>query len=310
MRKQSTAIEILDLQIFVAVVEQRSFSAAARANDTTLSATSKRVSRLEDLLGARLLERTTRSVLPTDAGASFYAHAARILSDLGEAENEISSLGGKPSGTLRVNAPLLLGERHLVPLLAGFLAKYPDVRLELTLSDTFVNLVADRVDVALRVGALVDSSLVRMKVGAARGVIVASPAYLKRAGHPETPRDLARHVCLRYANIPAAKEWRFRSPAGEMTVPVVGNLTINHGGGLREAAIAGVGIARLPDFLVADAVDAGDLVELLPGFAVEPTGIHLVHVTRGRPLPKLEAFLTEVGGALRSRLKQLGARSR
>jgi len=307
MRKQSTAIEMLDLQLFAAVVEQRSFSAAARDHGTSLSAASKRIARLEELLGARLLERTTRRVLPTDAGASFYTYVARILSELGEAENEISSLGGRPSGTLRVSAPLLLGERHLVPLLADFLEKYPDVRIELTLSDTFVNLVAERIDVALRVGALVDSSLVRMKIGAARGVIVASPAYLRRAGRPETPRDLAGHVCLRYANLPAAKEWRFRGPRGETTVPVVGNLTLNHGGGLRAAAIAGVGIARLPDFLVADALETGDLVELLSSYATEPTGIHLVHVARGRPLPKLEAFLAEVGGALRSRLKSLRA---
>ncbi len=307
MRKQFGGIEILDLQLFAAIVEQRSFSAAARTHGTTLSAASKRVARLEELLAVRLLERTTRSVLPTEAGASFYTHAARILSDLGDAENEISTLGGKPSGTLRVSAPLLLGERHLVPLLAGFLEKYPDVRIELVLTDTFVNLVADRIDVALRVGALADSALVRSKVGVARGVVVASPAYLRRAGMPETPRDLARHVCLRFANLPATREWRFRGPKGETTVPVVGNFNVNHGGGLREAAIAGIGIARLPDFLVADAIETGDLVELLPSYAVTPTGIHLVHVSTARPLPKLDAFLADVGGALRSRLKSLRA---
>lgn len=305
MRKQSTGIEMLDLQLFAGVVEQKSISAAARDHSTTLSAASKRISRLEQQLGVRLLERTTRRVVPTDAGASFYTYAARILSDLGEAENALSSLGGKPSGTLRVSAPLVLGERHLVPLLASFLEKYRDVRIELSLGDAFVNLVADRIDVALRVGALTDASLVRVKVGVARGVIVASAAYVERAGRPQTPRDLAGHVCLRYANVPAAKEWRFRDKSGGMTVPVVGNLTVNHGGGLCEAAIAGVGIARLPDFLVSDAIEAGDLIELLPDYAVEPTGIHLVHVSGGRPLPKVEAFVTEVGGALRARLKAL-----
>lgn len=307
MRRQSTGIEMLDLQLFASVVEQKSFSAAARTHSTTLSAASKRVARLENLLGARLLERTTRRVLPTDAGASFYAYAARILSELSDAENELSSLGGKPSGTLRVSAPLLLGERHLVPLLTEFLERYPDVRIELALSDAFVNLVADRVDIALRVGALTDSSLVRVKVGVARGVIVASPTYLQRAGTPQTPRDLTGHTCLRYANVPAAKEWRFRNAGEGMTVPVLGNLTVNHGGGLREAAIAGAGIARLPDFLVSDAIASGDLVEVLPKYAVEPTGIHLLHVAGGRPLPKVTAFVTEVGGALRSRLKSLRA---
>ena len=296
---------MLDLQLFASVVEQRSFSAAARMHATTTSAASKRIARLESRLGVRLLERSTRRVLPTDVGASFYARATRILSDLGEAESEIASLGNLPRGTLRVSAPLLLGERHLVPILVGFLRTYPEIRVELALGDTFVNLLADRFDVALRVGSLADSSLVRVKVGVAHGMVVASPAYLARAGTPEVPRDLSRHVCLRYANIPAAQEWRFRGKRGTTTIPVVGNLTINHGGGLREAALAGAGIARIPDFLVADAVASGELVEVLADFATEPTGIHLVHLAGGRPLPKVEAFVNEVGSALRSRLRSL-----
>ncbi|WP_437937895.1 LysR substrate-binding domain-containing protein [Sorangium sp. So ce341] len=307
MRKQFSAIEMLDLQLFAAVVEQRSFSAAARAHSTTTSAASKRIARLEDRLGVSLFERNTRRVLPTEAGSSFYAYAARILSDLGEAENEISTLGGKPRGTLRVSAPLLLGERHLVPLLAGFLARYPEVRVEVALGDAFVNLLADRFDVALRVGALVDSSLVRVKVGDARAVIVASPAYLERAGSPESPRDLTRHVCLRAASTPAAQEWRFRSNRGEMSVSVTGNLILNHGGGLREAAIAGAGIARLPDFLIADALESGELVELLAEHAIKPIGIHLVHLAHRRPLPKVEAFVSEVGSTLKARLRSLHA---
>lgn len=298
-------MEMLDLQLFTSVVELRSFSAAARAHATTTSAASKRIARLETRLGVRLLERSTRRVLPTDVGASFHARAVRILSDLGEAENEVASLGQLPRGILRVSAPLLLGERHLVPLLAGFLAKYPDIRVELALGDTFVNLLADRFDIALRVGSLADSSLVRAKIGVAKGMVVASPAYLARAGTPETPRDLTRHVCLRYANIPAAQEWRFRTKRGISTIPVVGNLTINHGGGLREAAIAGVGIARIPDFLAADAIAAGDLVEVLADFAVEPIGMHLVHLAGGRPLPKVATFVNEIGAALRARLRSL-----
>jgi DNA-binding transcriptional LysR family regulator len=248
MRKQSTAIEMLDLQLFAAVVERRSFSAAAREYATATSAASKRVARLEGLLGVRLLERTTRRVLPTDAGAAFYARASRILSDLGEAENEIATLGGKPRGTLRVSAPVLLGERHLVGLLAPFMAKYPDVRVELVLSDQFVNLVAERFDVALRVGALVDSSLVRVKVGTAPGIVVASPDYIARHGRPATPRDLSQHNCLRFSNITAAQEWRFRSRSArkDETVPTIGNFQINHGGGLCQAVIAGMAIGSAP----------------------------------------------------------------
>jgi DNA-binding transcriptional LysR family regulator len=303
MRKQSTAIEMLDLQLFSAVVEARSFSAAARAHATTTSAASKRVARLEELLGVRLLERTTRRVLPTDAGATFYARAVRILSDLGEAEDELATLGGKPRGTLRVSAPVLLGERHLAPLLAPFLAKYPDLKVELVLADAFVNLIAERFDVALRVGLLVDSSLVRVKVGQAAGVVVAAPSYLERMGRPETPRDLAQHNCLRFTNVTAAQEWRFRGKRGEMTVAVTGNFNINHGGGLREAVISGIGIARLPEFFVADAVAKKQLVPLLESYSVGPIGIHLVHPAGAKPLPKVEAFVSEVGAALKARLR-------
>lgn len=303
MRKQSTAIELLDLQLFAGVVEQRSFSAAARAHATTTSAASKRVARLEELLGVRLLERTTRRVLPTDAGSAFYARAARILSDLGEAEDEIASLGGKPRGTLRVSAPLLLGERHLAPLLQPFLAKYSELRVELVFSDAFVNLLADRFDVALRVGPLVDSTLVRIKVGQAAGIVVAAPSYLERFGKPETPRDLARHNCLRFTNLTAAQEWRFRGKRGETTVPIRGNFEINHGAGLREAAIAGIGIARLPEFFVAEPVAKGQLVTLLESYATTPVGIHIVHASGAKPLPKVDAFVTEIGAALKARLK-------
>lgn len=311
MRKQSAvrtnAIEMVDLRLFAAVVEQRSFSAAARVIETTTPVASKRVARLEEVLGVRLFERTTRRVLPTDAGAAFYAHATRILNDLGEAENEIASLGGLPRGTLRVSAPLLLGERILVPLLAEFLAKYPDVRVELVLGDAFVNLLADRFDVALRVGALADSSLVRVKVGVTPGMVVASPAYLARAGTPETPRDLSRHNCLRFSNITASQEWRFRGKRGDIAIPTFGNFNINHGGGIREAVIAGVGIARLPEFLISDAIEDGHLVVLLEDFAIEPTGIHLVHPAGGRPLPKVEAFVNEIGAGLKARLRRTTA---
>jgi len=305
MRKQSTLIETIDLTLFTSVVELRSFSAAARSLRTTTSAASKRIARLEQLLGVRLLERTTRRVLPTDAGAAFYTRATRILSDLGEAENEIATLGGEPRGTLRVSAPVLLGERHLAPLLASFLARYPGLRIELVLNDQFVNLLADRFDVALRVGALADSTLVRSRVGYADGVVVAAPSYLARAGHPKSPRDLARHNCLRYSQITAAREWRFRGKRGDTTVPIIGNLEVNHGGALREAAIAGVGIARLPDFLAADALASGQLVQLLESFSVAPTGIHLVHPAGIAPLPKVEAFMRDVGGALKTRLAVL-----
>ena len=308
MRKQSSPIEIVDLTLFARVVELRSFSAAARAAGTTTSAASKRLARLEERLGARLLERTTRRVVPTEAGAAFYARAARILSDVDEAENELASLGGAPRGTLRVSAPVIFGERHLAPLLPAFLAKHPELRIDLSLSDQFVNLLAERFDVALRVGPLADSALVRSRVGGYQSMVVASPAYLARAGRPETPQDLARHNCVRYSNMTAAREWRFRGRRGEMSIPVIGSLEVNHGGAMREAVLAGLGVAKLPDFTVADALRSGELVRLLEEFELPPTGIHIVYPSGAAPLPKLEVFVAEIGAALKSRLATLRGR--
>jgi DNA-binding transcriptional LysR family regulator len=305
MGKQSKRIDVADFALFASVVEQRSFSAAARATHTTTSGASKRIARLEERLGARLLERTTRRVVPTEAGAAFYTRAARILSDVDEAESEIASLGTAPRGTLRVSAPVIFGERHLATLLPPFLARHPEMRIDLSLSDQFVNLLADRFDVALRVGPLVDSSLVRSRVGTAASVVVAAPGYLARAGRPQSPRDLLRHNCIRYSNVSVAREWRFRQGARETAVPVLGTLEVNHGGAMREAAIAGLGIARLPDFLVADALRSGDLVALLDEYAAAPTGIALVYPRGARPLPKLDVFVQEIGAALRGRLAHL-----
>jgi DNA-binding transcriptional LysR family regulator len=302
MRKQSSPLESSDLAIFARVVELRSFSAAARATGTTTGAASKRVARLEERLGARLFERTTRRVLPTEAGAAFYARVTRILSDVDEAENEIATLGGEPRGTLRISAPVILGERHLAALLPPFLLRHPELRIDLSLGDHFVNLVADRIDVALRVGALADSSLVKKRVGVVASLVVAAPSYLERAGRPETPIDLARHNCVRYSRIIAAREWRFMRRGKVVSVPVVGNLEVDHGGAMREAVLAGVGIARLPDFLVADGLREGRLVPLLEEYALPPNGIHLVYPSGAAPMPKVQAFVEEIGDALKARL--------
>jgi DNA-binding transcriptional LysR family regulator len=297
--------DLQDIALFVRVVDGRSFSVAARAIGATTSAVSKRVARLEERLGARLLERTTRKVAPTDAGAAFYARAARILADVDEAEHAVASLGGAPRGTIRVSAPVIFGERHLAPLLPAFLERYPDVRVDLSLSDRFVDMVEEHFDLALRIGPLAEASLVRVRVGGTASIVVASPSYLARAGRPEVPGDLSNHNCLRYSIVTAAREWRFRGPRGEISVPVVGNLEINHGGAMREAAIAGLGVARLPHFLVADGLASGALVALLSEFRLPPLGVHLVYRRGAAPLPKVKAFVETIGAALRDRLRTL-----
>jgi DNA-binding transcriptional LysR family regulator len=305
MRKQSAIADLGDLALFVRVVELRSFSAVARATLTTTSAVSKRVAHLEERLGVRLLARTTRKVVPTEAGAAFYVRAASILAAVDEAEHEIGGLRGTPRGTLRVSAPVVFGERHLAPLVGEFLRRYPDVRVELSLSDRFIDLVSERVDVALRIGALADSSLTRVRVGAVASKVVASPSYLRRAGAPTAPSDLLAHNCVRYAQISASREWRFRGPSGELSVPVVGNVELDHGGAMLAAVLGGVGIAKLPSFLVADAIADGRLVALLDEFALPPTGVHLLSPASAASLPKTKAFVAFAAEALRERIRAL-----
>jgi DNA-binding transcriptional LysR family regulator len=294
-----------DLSLFVRVVEARSFSAVARARGLATSAVSKRVARLEERLGVRLLERTTRTVLSTEAGAAFYVRAVRILLDVDEAEREIAHFGGAPRGKLRVSAPVVFGERHVVPLLPAFLRRYPELRVDLSLNDRYVSLIEEQFDVALRIGALDDSSLTRVRLGAAASRVVASPRYLETAGVPGSPADLLRHNCVRYTNIPVAREWRFRGPSGAFSVPVGGSLELNHGGAMLEMAIAGAGIVRLPQFLVAEALAAGTLVAILDEFQVPPSSINLLFPTAAAAQLKTKAFVDAIGGELRARIRAL-----
>ncbi len=171
-----------------------------------------------------------------------------------------------------------------------------------------MNLLAERFDVALRVGPLVDSTLVRSRVGAYQSVVVASPSYVARAGLPENPRDLSRHNCIRYSNVTAAREWRFRGRRGEVSIPVIGNLAVNHGGAMRAAAVAGLGVAKLPDFMVGDALRGSELVRLLEEYELPPTGIHIVYPSGATALPKLEVFVAEIGAALKGRLAMFRGR--
>lgn len=316
MRKQSkrggsgAPPDLQGLAVFARVVEARSFSGAARALGTTTSAVSKRVARLEERLGVRLFARTTRRVELTEAGSTLYGHATRVLRELEDAEAAVAALEGAPRGTLRVSAPVILGERHLAPLVPGLLARFPELRIALSLSDRFVDLFAERYDVAVRVGTLAsqDASLVGARAGATHPVVCASPAYFANRGTPETPADLVAHDCLRYSLVAASREWRFRRPddGRELTVPVTGNLEVDHGGAIREAAIGGLGIAYLPDFLVNDALASGALVSALDAWRQAALPVNLVFARAPRTPPKVRAFVDWVRPRLRARLEAGG----
>lgn len=295
--------DVGELAAFVRVVEAHSYSAAARQLGATTSALSKRVVRLESALGVRLLERTTRRLAPTEAGAVLYEHCVQILEALGEAERAATRLGGGARGTLRVSAPVIFGELHVAPLVPALLARHPELRIHLALSDRFVDLVDEGFDLALRVGRLADSSLAARRLGRVPAIVCASPAYLERRGVPREPADLAGHECLRYSLAGVGREWRLRGADGkERAFATSGRCSINHGGAMREATIGGVGLAQLPLFLVADALRAGLLRSVLEAFRPADFGIYAVYAAGRAPAPKVRAAVDFFSEALPPRL--------
>lgn len=284
------------LQVFVRIAETGGFSAAARDLGLSKSAASKKLAALEDRLGARLFNRTTRRLSLTEAGADFLERAQRILAELEEAERVAGRLTDEPRGTLRVNAPMSFGVRHVAPALADFMTRYPDLTVTLDLDDRRVSLVDEGYDVAVRIADLPDSSLVARKLAPARRVVCASPAYWAGHGVPFHPRDLARHNCLIYAYLPAQNDWRFRGPGGPVSVRVAGNLKANNGDVLREAALAGLGVCLAPTFLVGDDLRSGRLLAALDAFADDSLAIYAVYPHRRHLSAKVRAFVDFLAG--------------
>lgn len=272
-----------DMAAFVRVVEKGGFSPAARELGLTPSAISKLVTRMESRLGVRLLNRTTRRLALTPEGEAFFHRAQRILADIEEAENEVARFRARPRGKLRVNVGTAFGYHQLVPALPEFLARYPEMEVELTMTDRIVDLVEEGADVGLRTGHLADSSLVSRKICDMERVICASPAYLERHGRPGKPEDLLGHNCLVIAGTPQFQRWPFRFPEGVREVAVAGNVSASNAETLVQLAVNGLGIIRLADVVVGEAIAQGRLecvladshhVEPLPLHAVFPHGRH------------------------------------
>lgn len=282
-----------DIEVFVRIVESGGFSAAARALGMTPSAVSKLVARLEDRLGARLFRRTTRRLSLTQEGEAFYQHGARIVAEIAEAEQAVSQLGKEARGTLRVNAAVNFGHHQIEPILPAFLERHPAMRIDLILSDSYANLVEEEIDVAIRAGNLVDSTLVARKLCEFGRLIVATPEYLARHGTPQTPEDLKRHNCVMFGRQqPHLNNWTFNGPNGRYSIPVSGNVTANNGETVVQLALAGIGIARLAEFAAGAAVHEGRLVSLLKEqhyddrLPISAVYLHPKHV-----LPKVRAFV-------------------
>jgi DNA-binding transcriptional LysR family regulator len=287
--------ELDDLRAFVAVVDAGGFSRAAARLGLAKSIVSRRVARLEASLGgARLLARTTRGVSPTEAGAAFHARCVRVLAELDEARNEVAGREGGLVGTLRIAAPLSFGIAHLAPALARFAAAHPRLAMDVAHSDRLVDLVGERFDAAVRIGTLVDSSLVARRLAPLRLVAVASPAYLARRGAPERPEDLAGHDCLVYsAGAEGGGVWRFHVDGGRGVVGVRphGRFRSDNGEALVAAALEGLGVAVLPTFLAGGALRSGALVPLLASFPMPEQGLHVVRPPGGPAPARLRALI-------------------
>ncbi len=282
-----------DLRTFVAVVHARSFAAAARRLGVVKSAVSRRVVELEERLGAHLLNRSTRTLSLTETGRLFYERATELLAGLEEAEGMAATGAAEPAGTLRVLGPLTFGRMHLVSLASEFLEQHPQLSIELSLSDDYVDLVAGGYDMAVRIGDLQDSSLVAQRLGDIRRVAIASPAYVKRFGEPREPKDLAHHRGIGYSVVEDKRFWRFVDPrTGKVEVPRIrSRLVLNTGDALCAAAVAGAGVTVLPTFMVHRQVVSGELVVLMLPWEKAPTAAHVVYPTRKLAPAKVKAFV-------------------
>jgi DNA-binding transcriptional LysR family regulator len=285
------------MTVYVRAIELGGFSAAARALKLTPSAVSKSISRLEDRLGVRLLNRTTRSLTPTPEGATFLERSRRILADIDEAEQEISRFRTAPRGRLRLHASVAFGLHELPPVLPEFVRRYPEIELDIIVSDREPDFAEEGIDLAVRSGEVTDEGLIARRLCLMERVICASPAYLKEHGVPRSPDDLLKHNCLLVSSHPDLAYWPFDTPQGLRSVKVGGNLMANNAETAVQLAILGLGVTRLGDILVGEPLRRKQLVPLLVGVHhVEPVPIHAMYLPGRHRSPKVVAmadFLVE-----------------
>lgn len=288
------------MSVFVAVVEGGSLASAARSTGLTPSAVSKLVTRLEQGFGTRLLRRTTRRMTVTDSGQVFYERARAVLSELRAVEQEMASSDAAPRGKLRVSASLHFGQVRVVPILLAFMKKTPALELELELTDRVVDLVSERVDIAVRVHSRPPASFVARRVGAVQRVLCASPSYLRGAGTPRTPAELAQHSCLHLLGDAGAEGWSLRMNGAPVSVRAAPRIRLSNTAAIHEAAKAGLGIADLPDYLVEEDLQARRLALVLPQLRTPPSNVYVIYAP-GRLLP---TRVREAAGYLEKELKK------
>ena len=290
-----------DMRIFVATVDAHNFTAAANRLSLSKQFVSRRVMALEEALGVQLLIRNTRKLAVTELGQEFYERARRILGEVEDAEQAMSLRRAGPRGLLRVSAPMSFGMLHLSPLVAMFLREHGDVRFDMELSDRTVDVVGEGFDMAIRIGLLADSTLVAQKLVDVRMVACCSPGYVRRRGAPAAPADLERHACLLYCH-GGVVSWDFIVDGVVKAVEVHGPLRANNGDLIRDAAVAGLGIVRLPDFIVADALRSGQLVPVLEAFLPGATSVYAVYPQHRQSSVTIRAFVEFLRKHLRKQL--------
>jgi DNA-binding transcriptional LysR family regulator len=285
------------------VVELGSFTAAAEALGLSHTAISRQIAQLEARLGAQLLNRTTRRFALTEAGKQYYEACKQILDALDEADRAVSQHHARPAGTLRINAPMAFGTLELAEWLPDFLARYPELQVDLVCNDRIVDLIEDGFDVALRLTReLPDSTLVARRLATSDVLLVASPDYLARHGEPHTPQDLLAHNCMTYTQVLRPQDWTFIGADGvAQTVAVRGAMQANTGIALRTAALRGLGIATTASFIVHEDLKAGRLVKLLPGYTLKPRELYALYPHNRHLSPKVRAFVDYAAQVYRER---------
>ena len=281
--------ETQELVVFNCVVKHASYARAAEELSLSASGVSRIVTRMEERLGARLVQRTTRKLSLTEAGAAFHARTSQILTDLADAEAEVQKTALQPQGVLRVTAAVVFGHLYLAPMLGELLNQFPKLSLDLLLTNRFVDLIEEGMDLAIRIGQLADSRLIARRLCTNHRVLVASPSYIERWGMPERPEDLTRHQCVLFNGFPKPSEWKLIGPGGPVSVAVAGRVATNNVETLTAAAKQGLGITVGATLSVGPALISGELVRVLSDYEFEPTAIFAVYTSARQLSTKIRA---------------------